>query len=313
MPGAQNEWCPMDVMTVRGPIPATEMGITQPHEHVLIDLTRAPYVWGFDGLLNEPPLMGEELRAFADIDGRTICDLTTIDLGRDPAGLLAASLVSGVNIVMSTGWYRSPYYPEAIDRTSTAELAAQMVREIEYGVDETGIRPGLIGEIGTDKPWVAGVEERVFRAAARAQAATGVGLMTHTPPGGALPQLDVLLDAGADPARIAIGHSDLLLDLEYHDAIRRRGVFLSIDLIGYDFYPEDRRAAHVVRLIRSGHLEWILLSTDICFRSRLRAWGGPGYPQLRDSFLPRLIELGVSEDELRVLTVDNPRRFLAGA
>jgi phosphotriesterase-related protein len=302
----------MDVMTVRGPIASTELGVTQPHEHVLIDLTRAPYVWGFDGLLNEPPLMGVELRAFADVGGDTVCDLTTADLGRDPAGLLAASQASGVNVVMSTGWYRSPYYPEAIERTSTAELAAQMVREIEHGVGETGIRPGVIGEIGTDKAWIAGIEERVFRAAARAQAATGLGLMTHTPPGGAPAQLEVLLDGGADPSRIAIGHSDLLLDLEYHQEIRRRGAFVSIDLIGYDFYPEDRRAEHVVRLIRSGHLDWILLSTDICFRSRLRAWGGPGYAQLREDFLPRLSRLGVSAEELRVLTVDNPRRFLTG-
>jgi phosphotriesterase-related protein len=302
----------MDVMTVKGPIGASELGVTQPHEHVLIDLSRAPFVSGFDGLLNEPRLMGDELRAYADAGGRTICDLTTIDLGRDPPGLLAASVASGVNIVMSTGWYRSPYYPEAIDRTSTAELAALMVREIEHGVGETGIRPGLIGEIGSDKPWVAAVEERVFRAAARAQAATGLGLMTHTPPGGALAQLDILLDGGADPSRIAIGHSDLLLDIDYHQEIRRRGAFVSIDLIGYSFFPAERLAEHVVSLIRAGHLAWILLSTDICFRSRLRAWGGPGYGQLREGFLPRLSRLGIGEDELRVLTVDNPRRFLAG-
>ena len=302
----------MDVMTVRGPIAAGELGVTQPHEHVLIDLSRGPYVSGFDGLLNEPRLMGEELNAYADAGGRTVCDLTTIDLGRDPEGLRAASVASGVNVVMSTGWYRAPYYPEAINRTSTADLAAQLVREIRDGVDDTGIHPGVIGEIGADKPWVAGVEERVFRAAARAQAATGLGLMTHTPPGGAPQQLDILLDGGADPSRIAIGHSDLLLDVDYHQAIRRRGAFVSIDLVGYAFYPEDRLAEHVVGLIRAGHLDWILLSTDICFRSRLRAWGGPGYAQLRDEFLPRLRRLGVGDDELRVLTVDNPRRFLAG-
>lgn len=300
-------------MTVRGPVAAGELGVTQPHEHVLIDLSLGPYVSGFDGLLNEPDLMGEELRAYATSGGRTICDLTTLDLGRNPEGLVAASLASGVNVVMGTGWYRASYYPDAIERTSTADLAAQLVDEIVHGVGDTGIRPGLIGEIGTDKPWVTGIEERVFRAAARAQVETGVGLMTHTPPGGALPQLEVLIDHGADPARIAIGHSDLLLDLEYHEAIRRRGAFVSIDLVGYSFYPEDRRAAHVVKLIRAGHLDWILLSTDICFRSRLRAWGGLGYPELQTSFLPRLRKLGLGDDELRVLTIDNPRRFLAGA
>lgn len=303
----------MDVMTVRGPVPPLELGHTQTHEHVLIDLGRTSYRWDYDGLINDPVLAGQELAAYRAGGGGTICDLTTPDLGRDPLGLRSASIASGVNVVMGTGWYRWPYYPAMIDRTTSTELADLLIHEIENGVDDTGIRPGVIGEIGSDKPWVSALEERVFRAAARAQARTGLPLMTHTPPGAGLTQLEILIDAGADATRIAIGHSDGLLDLAYHTAVRRHGAFLSFDLVGLPLYPDERRASHVVELVRSGHLEWILLSTDLSYRSRLMAWGGPGYRFLRDSFLPRLRALGLNDDELHVLTVDNPRRFLAGA
>ena len=302
----------MDVMTVRGPVPAAELGHVQPHEHVLIDLGRATYRWDYEGLLNDARVAGDELAAYRAAGGTTICDLTPADAGRDPAGLVRASAASDVHIVMGCGWYRWPYYPEAIDRSSTAELADVLVREIpgwrrRHGDPTRGDR-----EIGSDKAWVSGLEERVFRAAARAQSRTGLGLMTHTPPSGAIAQLEILLDAGADPSRVAIGHSDGLLDLDYHAAIRRHGAFLSFDLVGLPLYPDDWRARHLVELVRAGYLESILLSTDMCHRSRLRAWGGTGYPFLLEAFLPRLRALGLDEGELDVLTCANPRRFLAG-
>jgi predicted metal-dependent phosphotriesterase family hydrolase len=302
----------MDVMTVRGPVPVVALGHTQPHEHVLLDLGSTAYRWDYEGLLNDPDVAGIELQAYRDAGGVTLCDLTTADLGRDPAGLQRASAASGVHIVMGTGWYRWPYYPEAIERSSTTVLADLLVGEIEHGVGDTGVRPGVIGEVGSDKTWIRGIEERVLRAAARAQARTGLGLMTHTPPGAAVSQLEILLDAGADPSRIAVGHSDALLDTTYHEAIRNRGAFLSFDLVGQTVYPDALRARHVVDLAREGHLEWILLSTDLCHRSRLRAWGGSGYPFLLESFLPALRRLGLNDGEIAVLTVDNPARFLGG-
>jgi predicted metal-dependent phosphotriesterase family hydrolase len=302
----------MDVMTVRGPVAAELLGHLQTHEHVLIDLGRTAYRWDYEGLLNDTRIATEELAAYRSSGGTTICDVTPADAGRDPLGLVEISTRSDVHIVMGCGWYRWPYYPETIDRSSTTELAETLVTEIERGVGETGIRPGLIGEIGSDKAWVSGIEERVFRAAARAQATTGLGLMTHTPPGAALAQIEILHDAGAEPERIAIGHSDGLLDPDYHAAIRRLGAYLSFDLVGLPLYPDERRARSLVDLVRAGHLEWILLSTDICHRSRLRAWGGRGYAFLLESFLPRLRALGLDDGEIEMLTRDNPRRFLAG-
>ena len=191
----------MDVMTVTGPVPASSLGFVLPHEHLLIDLTRAKARWDLEGLLDEPAIAATELAAFGVLGGRTLVEMTTDDLGRDPAGLRSVSTASGVNVVMGTGWYREPYYPESIDQLSANRLADHIIAEIDHGVGDTGIRPGVIGEIGCDRRWLSAREERVLRAAARAQAGRGLGLMTHTPPGVAQQQLEVLREEGADFGR----------------------------------------------------------------------------------------------------------------
>ena len=302
----------LPVMTVRGPVAASELGHVQAHEHVFLDLGRTAFRWDYEGLLNDPVVAVEELVAYRSAGGGTICEMTTPDLGRDPEGLRRASEASQVHIVMGCGWYRWPYYPDSIDHSTTRGLAARLIDEIEHGVAATGIRPGVIGEIGSDKAWVSGLEERVFRAAALAQSRTGLGLMTHTPPGGATTQLELLVDAGADPTRVAIGHSDGLLDPGYHAGILRLGAYLSFDLVGLAMYPDERRATYVVDLVRAGYLSRILLSTDMCHRSRLQAWGGPGYGFLLRSFIPRLRHLGLDDEEIQTITHENPRRFLTG-
>jgi phosphotriesterase-related protein len=302
----------MQVMTVRGPVGAAELGHTQPHEHVLLDLARAPYRWDLEGTLTDTSVATEAVAEYRKAGGRTIVEVTTADLGRDPLGLRAVSAETGVHIVMGTGWYRAPYYPEAIDRTPTHDLADVIIGEIRDGVGGTGIRPGVIGEIGTDKGWASAREERVFRAAARAQKATNLGLMTHTPPGAALVQLDLLRDEGVDLQRVAVGHSDALMDLDYHLAIAETGAFLSFDLVGQSAYPDTWRARHVAELLRRGLGPSLLLSMDLCHRSRLKPWGGPGYGYLLDVFLPLLRNAGASAEQVHELTVSNPARFLSG-
>src|SRR5207244_11398316 len=108
-------------------------------------------------------------------------DLRRAVVCREPAWLARVSGATGLNVVMGCGWYRGAYYPaEArIDRRSVDDLADELVREATDGVGESGIRPGVIGEIGTDKPWVSALEERVHRAAARASRRPGLALTPH--------------------------------------------------------------------------------------------------------------------------------------
>ena len=304
--------------TVRGPIDPGELGVTLPHEHTQIALWHIANRWDYWQLTRDEPVMLDELAAFKQAGGGTLVDLTLPGVGRDPLWLRTLSERSGLNVVMGCGWYRTAYYPpEArIDRRTVDDLAAELIREATEGVGETGIRPGIIGEIGTDKPWLTGQEERVHRAAARAAKATGLAITTH----GVLSdvgraQLRVFEEEGVDPARVVIGHADSYPHLDHQLSIVETGASVEFDFLGMSFSAlerlgEGRVIDLLLELLSRGHAERILLSQDVCHDSQLRRYEGHGYTYLAETFLPRLRARGVSDDEIRTLTVDNPRRLL---
>jgi phosphotriesterase-related protein len=307
------------VMTVRGPVPAVELGIVQPHEHLLVNLEWVSTRWSLDGILDDAELAATELRAFAAAGGRTIVDLSNTGMRPDPLRVRAISQETDVHVVLGCGWYREPFYPEEalIDRTSTAALADRLIEEIEHGLGGTDVRPGIVGEIGSHKEFVSAREERVFRAAGRAAARTGLAVSTHSvasPIG--IEHLALLQAEGVDPRRVAIGHSDSYLSLAYHEAILRTGAFVQFDNIGYRLPGvaalESRLIPMLVTLVERGWTDQLLLSQDVCHRSHLKAYGGQGYDYLLTTFVPRLQAAGIDADVLRRLTVDNPRRLLTG-
>jgi phosphotriesterase-related protein len=306
------------VQSVRGPIDPAELGWTLPHEHTAISLWHVPNRWDYWELRRDEPVIVEELAAFRDAGGGAIVDLTLPGVGRDPDWLARVSEASGLSVVMGTGWYRDAYYPaEAlIDRRSVDALADEIVREATDGVGESGVRPGIIGEIGTDKPWVSPREERVHRAAARAARRTGLAITTHAVQSTVgLDQLDLFEAEGADLSRVVVGHADSNPSPDYHRAIVERGASVEFDFLGMSFTPlerhgEGRIVESICDLLARGHVERILLSQDVCHDSQLRRYGGNGYTYLADTFLPRLREAGVSDDEVRTITIENPGRLL---
>jgi predicted metal-dependent phosphotriesterase family hydrolase len=306
------------VQTVRGPIDPGTLGFTLPHEHTAISLWHIPNRWDYWELRRDEPIISAELARFAAKGGTGVVDVTLPGVGRDPAWLARLSEASGLHIVMGAGWYREAYYPaEAlIDRRSVDDLADEIIRDASEGVAGTGIRAGIIGEIGTDKPWLSAQEERVHRAAARAAKRTGLAITTHAVQSAVgLDQLAVFEAEGADLSRVVIGHADSHPDPAYHRAIVDRGASVEFDFLGMSFTPlerhgEGRIIESICDLLAAGHAERILLSQDVCHDSQLAYYGGNGYTYLADAFLPRLSAAGVSDDEIRTITVDNPRRLL---
>lgn len=306
------------VQTVLGQIDPADLGWTLPHEHTAIALWHIPNRWDYWELRRDEPVIVEELSAFRTAGGGTVVDLTLDGVGRDPSWLAGLSRASNLHVVMGAGWYRGAHYPaEAlIDRRSVGALADLIERDAAVGVGETGIRAGIIGEIGTDKPWLSAQEERVHRAAARAARRTGLAITTHAVQSTVgLDQLDVFESEGADLTRVVIGHADSNPSLDYHLAIVGRGATVEFDFLGMSFTPlerhgEGRIVDNLRELLARGHVERILLSQDVCHDSQLRRYGGNGYTYLAETFLPRLRAAGVSDDELRTITVDNPRRLL---
>jgi phosphotriesterase-related protein len=306
------------VMTVSGPIPPESVGFALPHEHTRVSLWHIPGRFDYWELAADELTIADELRDFRRRGGRTLVDLTVPGIGRDPERLRRLASGTGVQIVMGCGWYRGPYYPaEAlIDRRSVDNLADELVTEFEHGVGETGIRPGIIGEIGTDKPWISALEERVHRAAARAAIRTGMTVTTHgvqSAVGEA--QLDLFLSEGVDPGRVVIGHADSWPDLDYYLAILDRGANLQFDFLGHRFDPVDeqrepRIVELIVELLERGYGAQILLSQDVCHDMQLKVNGGFGYTYLQQHFLPALRTAAVGEGELERIMVENPRRIL---
>jgi phosphotriesterase-related protein len=306
------------VQTVLGPIDPADLGWTLPHEHTAIALWHIPNRWDYWELRRDEPVIVEELSAFRSAGGGTVVDLTLDGVGRDPAWLAGLSQATNLHVVMGAGWYRGAHYPSdaLIDRRSVGALADLIERDAAVGVGETGIRAGIIGEIGTDKPWLSPQEERVHRAAARAARRTGLAITTHAVQSTVgLDQLDVFEAEGADLTRVVIGHADSNPSLDYHLAVVGRGAAVEFDFLGMSFTPlerhgEGRIVDNLRELLARGHVERILLSQDVCHDSQLRRYGGNGYTYLAETFLPRLRAAGVSDDELRTITVDNPRRLL---
>ena len=306
------------VMTVSGPIPPEKLGFTLPHEHTGISLWHIANRWDYWELTPDDDIIIEELRDYRRRGGGTLVDLTLPGVGRDPDRLRRLASASGVNIVMGTGWYREAYYPaEAlIDRRSVEDLAAEMVRELEHGVEGGGIRPGIIGEIGTDKPWVSAREERVHRAAARAAKETGMAITTHGVQSDVgLAQLRIFTEEGVDPGRVVIGHADSYHNLDFYLSVIAAGANLQFDFLGHRFNVEEalepRLVETIVELLERGFADQLLLSQDVCHDRQLKANGGFGYVYLQQHFLPTLRTAAVGEGEIQQMTIDNPARILS--
>ena len=301
----------MRVMTVRGPIGGDELGVTLPHEHLLIDLFRISR--NRDHRFKDESLMIEEAARFKEAGGGTIVELSNRGLSPNPLGLKRISEATGLHVVMGSGWYREPYYDHAyITQRSTRDLADNLVRDIEEGIDESGVRPGIIGEIGADLAWVSPAEERVFRAAARAHLSTGLAITTHaveSPVG--LQQLDILEDEGVDLRRVVVGHAATWPFPDYHDAIARRGAYVQFDTVrGLNQYENELHVRLCLELIGRGFLDRLLLAQDNCFLSHLIAYGGKGYAFVPTTFVALLKEAGLSDEQVRTILVENPRRLL---
>jgi predicted metal-dependent phosphotriesterase family hydrolase len=305
------------VQTVLGAIEPAQLGFTLPHEHTQIALWHIEGRWDYWQLTRDEPVMLAELARYREAGGSGLVDVTLDGVGRDPIWLRTLAEATGLHLVMGCGWYRTAYYPPEvrIDRRSVDDLADQLIAEIEEGVGATGVRPGIIGEIGTDKPWVSPAEERVHRAAARAAVRTGLAVTTHAVLSDVgIAQLRIFEEEGLDPGRVVIGHADSYPILAHYLAIIELGANLEFDFLGMPWERERLGEARVVELLCEllgrGHADRILLSQDVCNDSQLKRYEGNGYTYLSDAFLPRLRTAGASNADIEAMTVANPRRLL---
>jgi phosphotriesterase-related protein len=305
----------MMIQTVLGPIDPGSLGPTMMHEHTFFDVETAP--GGYDAIVDDETLLVDELRAYAAAGGSGLVDLTVPAIGRNPAGLQRLAEATGLQIIMGAGWYRGEYHTDDVRTRSVNELADGLVREFRQGADGTGVRPGILGELGTGRGAVRASEERAFRAAARAQRELGFTISTHTTHYGelAFEQIRLLREEGVPVERIVIGHLGERRGAADVLAIAETGVFVQIDHVGRrlesGMISDEQRARNVAEVVAAGRVGQVTLSMDICSNSQLHAHNGHGFDHLLRTFVPMLRAAGVAEADITTMLVDNPRRILA--
>lgn len=332
------------VMTVRGLVAASSLGITLPHEHILNDcqcwwhppkepdrqyladgpvrmdiigeLRMDPFVNLHNCALDEEDVAIKELMQFVNAGGHTIIDPTCRGIGRNPKALVRISEATGLNIVMGSGYYLQSSHPPEVKSLSIDAIADEIVSEALDGIE--GVRIGLIGEIGVSGDFTAD-EEKSLRGASRAQKRTGLPLMVHLPAWyrHAHRVLDIVEDEGGILRHTILCHMNPSgADADYQTSLASRGAFIEYDMLGMDYWYADQQvqcpseednARAIAGLIKAGFGDRLLLSQDVFIKMMLTHYGGFGYAYVLRHFVPRLRRHGVGEDKIEAMLVSNPR------
>ncbi|AWK44502.1 phosphotriesterase-related protein [Photorhabdus laumondii subsp. laumondii] len=294
-------------MTQKNRIDAS--GYTYVHEHLHLDLSS--FKNNIDCRLDQYELICEEMKTLVSLGVHNIVEMTNRYMGRNPQFMLDLMRDSGINVIVSTGYYQSAFFPEHVAHTTARQLADEMIAEIEQGIDDTTLKAGVIGEIGSSKGVITPDEEKVFHAAAIAHLATGHPISTHTTLSTmGLEQLALLKKHGVDAERVVIGHCDLKDNLDNILRIIELGAYIQFDTIGKnDYYPDEKRIAMLQTLAQRGLLNRVMLSMDITRRSHLKANGGNGFDYLITTFVPMLNRAGLTQTDIDLMLRDNPMLF----
>lgn len=317
------------VQTVRGPIDAGALGFTLPHEHICVASAGLWHVW--------PELFGGRPAFIAKVVAKlqaakaegvdTIVDVTPDDIGRDVRLLEEVSRKSGVHIVACTGHWLVPSLSMAA--RTVEELTDFFTLEIRRGIAGTDIKPGVI-KVATAQDGVTPFIERALRAAARTSKATGVPVTTHTsaPDRTGEKQADIFEAEGLDPSKVCLGHCDDTNDMGYLTGLLKRGYTLGMDHLPFGLEPGEasgptiltwqQRGDCIKKLVDAGYTNKLFLSTDWYYGA---SFAPTGFMEAREKTnpdgclfntrktIPYLKQIGVTEQQIRTITVDNPRRF----
>ena len=280
------------------------------HEHVTIDLSKEKN--NIDCKLDTFDITKEEFLRLKELGVTRVVDVSNVGIGRDVDYVMKIEEATGLNIYMSTGYYKEPFLPKEVEELSVEELAKKMIDDIKIGIDGKNKCATLIGEIGTGFEIMTELEKKVFHAAAIAQKATGVFITTHTSLGKlGHEQLDFLENLGVDLNKVILGHVALSGNLNYIKSLLKRGAYVEFDTIGKNNYlPDETRVDFIKTLCEEGWSEKLLMSVDLTRRSHLKTNGGIGYAYLIETFVPMLKEVGIKESDLKNMLVENPKRIL---
>ena len=338
------------VQTVLGPIDPAAMGITLTHEHILIDLTcyymepeeasrrhwrdrpfeidivgQASTTWYLNtdnGQLFDEADAASAVREYMLAGGSTLVDATNYDLARDPSALARISRATGLNVIMGSGHYVPVAHPSDMDGRTEEDIAERIIRDITEGAGDSGIRTGVIGELGNVWP-ISDNQRKVLRAGAMAHVETGAPVLIH--PGhheeSHIRILEELDRAGCPPERVIMGHLCWsATEVSLAQRIAETGCFMEYDVFGFesagleylggylDPLTDAQRLDHLESLISRGCGDRILVAQDVCMKWFRASHGGKGYAHILENIVPRMRYRGWTQGQIDDLLVNNPAR-----
>jgi phosphotriesterase-related protein len=331
--------------TVLGLIDPAELGSTLMHEHIICDITRPKLVaTGVEGdeidicncwqinygqkisalkyKLNQVDIATREIADMVAAGGRTVVELTCGGLKPKPADLADISRATGAHIVMGCGHYVHEFQDPKNHTRTVDDFAGEMAAQVLEGAWDTDIRAGMIGEIGCQAPWTE-LERRVMQGALIAQQETGAAINVHPGRHEDQPQevADFFRARGAPMDRLVLSHIDrTIFDEGRLLKLAATGCVIEFDLFGMEssYYPlsdidmpnDAVRLRLLRKLIENGHLEQIVISHDICYRTRLTRYGGHGYQHIHRNVIPMMRRRGYSQAEIDTIMIETPKRLL---
>jgi len=334
------------VQTVTGLTDPEALGPTLMHEHILCDLTppgrfrsaepeveislentwEIRYHWcnhPGNNRLDQEEVAVRELVRMREAGGRSVVELTCRGLKRNPVGLRRVSEQANVNIIMGCGYYTEEFLAPGMREMSVQMIAGEMISDILEGVGDTGIRAGIIGEIGCSFPQ-AELEKRVLCAAVIAQRETGAAINIHPGrhPEAPLGIVRYIERNGGDPSRVIVSHIDrTIFDHKTLFELAETGCMIEYDFFGIEssYYPfqdvdlpnDGMRLKSIRALIDKGRLSQVVISQDICSKTRLVCYGGHGYGHIFANIVPMMRRKGFSDSEIEAVLVQNPGRLVA--
>lgn len=347
----------MSIMTVLGPIKADRLGIVLSHEHCFVDLRHSciepeevskkalfnqrvsmhnlsvlrtnPRAIRDNYFLSDFEIAQRELKEFKKAGGGTIVDLTNRGMGRDASLLKSLAIFVDVNIVVGCGYYTYDTHPKEMDEKSVEELADEIIADLIMGIKESGVKAGVIGELGISKE-IHPNERKVLLGAAKAHRKTGAPIFVHLHPWDTWGRngkevVSTFAKERVDMDKLVLCHGDTWIDMQSIRDVLSTGVLVGFDNFGKEHYiiPADRtvscgglwsmdreKVKALKVLIDEGFERQILVSGDVCKKTDIHHYGGRGYDHILRNIVPMMIEEGIDKGNIDLFLKENPKKLL---
>lgn len=304
------------IMTVRGAMDPSKLGITLPHEHVLVDFIGADKVSSSrynreEAYQTALPFLNELKRKGCS----TLIECTPAYLGRDVNLLKKLSEETGLNIITNTGYYGAAgqkFLPAHVSNETAEQIANRWIGEWENGIEGTGIRPGFM-KIGVDDVPFTDEINKIIKAAAITHLKTGLTICIHTSKGGkpAKEELRILTENNVAPVAWVWVHAQEEKDLQNHFEVAGKGGWVSFDGIGKNSIEEF--AESLSRMKEKKLLHRVLISQDAGWYHVGEPNGGNfrNYNDIFELFIPALEKKGFLKEEINLMMIKNPSEAFA--